>query len=113
MWLRQRRSWDNPAKRRKDWCFIALRNPSALLAVFAYAGVLCLAPAGRTCIAHGLPSTPDTFSLVTLGASANASLHPPAIHIESWNATSVVYINSINFGQATYAVAQVLWSPNL
>lgn len=92
---------------------MALRNPAALLATFTYAGVLCLAPAGRTCIAHGLPETPDSFSLVTLGASGNASLHPPAAHIESWNATSVVFINSINFGLATYFKAQVIWTPGL
>lgn len=92
---------------------MSLRATSALLGTFVYAGVLCIAPQGRTCVAHGLPETPDSFSLVTLGASANASLHPPAVHIESWNATSVVFVNSINFGIASYVTAKVFWSPTL
>lgn len=92
---------------------MALRNPAALLGTFTYAGILCLAPNGRTCIAHGLPETPDSFSLITLAQSGNASLHPPSAHLESWNAVSAVFVNSINFGIAAYVKAQVIWSPTL
>lgn len=92
---------------------MALRDPAAKLTTFTYAGVLCLAGAGRTCIAHGLPETPDTFHFTPLAGSNHASLYPQAAHVESWDASVVVLINSINFGLRTMFEAKVVWSPQL
>lgn len=89
---------------------MALRNPAALLATFTYSGLLCLAPAARTCIAHTLPATPDVINLSPVVFSANASLHPWAAGVESWNATSIVFVNSINFGLAAQLHAAVVHS---
>lgn len=92
---------------------MALRSASALLGTFTYSGVLCIAAQGRTCIAHGLPETPDAFSFTPLGLTANASLYPQSAHVESWNATSIVIVNSINFVLASHFTAKVAWSPTL
>ena len=92
---------------------MALRNPSALNTRFTYSGVLCLAPAARTCIAHGLPETPDVILFSPIAYSANASLHPWAAGLESWNSVSAVFVNSINFGLAVSVECRVGWSATL
>jgi len=89
---------------------MALRNPSALISTYSYAGVLCLAPAGRTCIAHSLPETPDVVLFSPISFATNASLHPYSAGVESWNATSIVFVNSINFGLAVSVEARVTHS---
>lgn len=97
---------------------MALRNPATInqgtggsAGTFTYAGVLCLAPAGRTCIAHGLPETPDVVLFSPIAYAANASLHPYAAGLESWNAVSAVFVNSINFGLAVSVELRVAWAP--
>lgn len=91
---------------------MSLRDPQALLGTFTRAGVLCLAPGGRTCVAHGLPSTPDWFNFTELvGTTALASFGQWLI--ESWDSVSIVFVNSIAQGVRGYMIAQMIWSPQL
>lgn len=91
---------------------MALRDPQALLGTFTRAGVLCIAPQARTCLAHGLPATPDWFNYREIvGGTAGASLGQ--FMVESWDATSIVIVNSINQGQRGYFIAQVVHSIQL
>ena len=90
---------------------MAVRHPAILNNVFTYPGILCLAPAGRTCIAHGLPSAPDIIVFSPIAFAANASLHPHAAGLESWNSVSAVFVNSINFGLPVSVVIQTAWEP--
>ena len=92
---------------------MALRNPSALNTRFTYSGVLSIAPAGRTCIAHGLPETPDVILFSPIAYSNNASLHPSGVGLESWNSVSAVFVNSVNFGMILSTELRVGWSPTL
>lgn len=92
---------------------MALRNPSALNTRFTYSGVLSLASGARTCIAHGLPETPDVILFSPIAYAANASLHPHAAGLESWNAVSAVFVNSISFGLVVSCELRVGWSPTL
>ena len=79
---------------------MSLRDPQALLGTFMRAGVLCLAPAGRTCIAHGLTETPDSFSFMPLvGGGGNCI---SGAMVESWDATSIVFVNSHSNGLRGY-----------
>ena len=79
---------------------MSLRDPQALLGTFMRAGVLCFAPSARTCIAHGLPEAPDTFSLTPLmGHSSTCFV---GIGLESWDATSSVFVNSYASGGTGY-----------
>lgn len=85
---------------------MALRNPHALLGTYSRAGVLCLAPEARTCIDHGLPETPDTFSLtllkatgLTLIATMNCTVGG---YLESWNSVSMVFNNCFINGVYSY-----------
>ena len=70
---------------------MSLRNPQALLGTLQRAGVLCLASGGRTCIAHGLPSTPDsiTFSHTNLATATYGAF------LESWDSTYLSFLNSL------------------
>ena len=90
---------------------MGLRNPAALNSVFTYSGLLSLAPAGRTCIAHGLPSVPDILVFSPIAFANNASLHPHAAGLESWNSVSAVFVNSVNFGLIVSVVIQTAWEP--
>ena len=91
---------------------MALRDPAAKIATYTYSGVLCVAAAGRTCVAHGLPSTPDWFTITPLvGGSNTASIMPNAIWVESWNATSLVLVSSVTGSTARVSLtAQVVHS---
>ena len=90
---------------------MGLRNPAATNNVFTFSGLLCLAPAGRTCIAHGLPSVPDILVFSPIAFANNASLHPYAAGLESWDSVSAVFVNSVNFGLITSVVIQTAWEP--
>ena len=70
-----------------------------------------MASGARTCIAHGLPETPDVVLFSPIAYSANASLHPYAAGLESWNATSAVFVNSISFGLVASVELRVSWAP--
>ena len=60
-------------------------------------GVLCLAAAARTCVAHGLGEAPDSMTFTPLvGGSNTASIVPLTWWVESWDATSVVFVNSVS-----------------
>ncbi len=90
---------------------MALRSTQALLATFTRAGVLCLAPEARTCVAHGLPETPDSFSYtllkvtgLTLIATMNCTVGG---YLESWDSISMVFNNCFLNGVAGYLVAKV------
>ena len=80
---------------------MALRNPQALLGTFMRAGVLCFSGTqGRTCIAHGLPETPDSFSFTpVVGGTGNCI---SSLVVESWDATSIVFVNSHSIAQSVY-----------
>ena len=72
---------------------MALRNPQALLGTFIRAGVLCLVTNARTCLTHGLGSTPDSilFSPINL---ANPLCIFGGQFLESWDPTSLSFVNS-------------------
>lgn len=73
---------------------MALRNPQALIGTLVRAGVLCIdGVAARTCIAHGLPETPDSFSFVPLAGRTQTACYV-GVGVESWDATSIVFVVS-------------------
>lgn len=87
---------------------MALRNPQALLGTYIRAGVLCLAPSARTCLAHGLPATPDSFSFTPMSVGASAALASnQQIGLESWDSTYVSFTNSSAVGAVGYLRAAV------
>lgn len=77
---------------------MSLRNPRALLGTYIQAGVLCFAGAARTCVAHSLPETPDTFNFTPVVGGAGNCLS--SLVVESWDATSIVFVNSHNVIQS-------------
>lgn len=89
---------------------MALRDPQARLTTFSRCGVLCLAGGGRTCVAHTLPETPDTFFYQLLTGGGTVSIL--SAYVESWDATSIVFVNSISVAQRGYLHAQVIHSIN-
>ena len=89
---------------------MALRDPQAVLGTFINAGVLCLAPSARTCIAHGLPETPDSFSYTPLIGGATGAvcvIGHAAWFVESWDAPALVFVNSTSAGIRGYLRAAV------
>lgn len=89
---------------------MALRNPQALLGTFIRAGVICLAAAARTCIAHSLPATPDIFAFTPLAGNLNATACVVGGFLESWDGTSLVFVNSFNTVVPGYLTAAVAHS---
>lgn len=88
---------------------MALRDPQALIATYARSGVLCLGSGARTCVAHGLPETPDTFDFQQIvGGVGAASLGQ--FMVESWDATSIVLVNSVAQSVRGYLQATVIHS---
>lgn len=79
---------------------MSLRATQALVGTSQRLGVLCLAGAGRTCIAHGLPETPDTILFSAVGHAGTPCVH--GLYLESWDATSVVFNNVQNSPAAIY-----------
>lgn len=75
---------------------MAVRGAHAVIAKFSRVGVLCLDAAARTCIAHGLPEAPDSFTFTPLvGGSNTASIVPQTWWVESWDASLIVFVNSV------------------
>lgn len=89
---------------------MALREPQALLSTYTRSGTFCLASGARTCLAHGLPATPDVILYMdsVVGGTAGASLGQWLL--ESWDGTSIVFVNSIAQGKRGYLFAQVVHS---
>ena len=71
---------------------MAVRGAQAILGTFQRVGVLCLAGGARSCIAHGLSEAPDTFSITPLVGGASGCVS--GVLLESWDAVSVVFVNS-------------------
>ena len=88
---------------------MTLRDPHAVLGTFIRAGVLCLGPSERTCVAHGLPETPDSFSFIPLvgGISHACVAGNSGWYLESWDATSLVFVNSSSISIKGYLRAAV------
>lgn len=70
---------------------MALRSAQTKLATFVRAGVLCLVAGGPTCIAHGLPETPDSISLMFKAEAASCTV---GVFLQSWDATMVAFVSS-------------------
>ena len=90
---------------------MAVRGAQAIIATYSRVGLLCVAGSARTCIAHGLPEAPDAIGFVpVIGGSNTASLHPQCLHLESWDATSVVFVHSIGLTTNLYVDMHVIHS---
>jgi hypothetical protein len=73
---------------------MSLRTPNAVLGTFIRAGVLCVATgAGVTCLAHGLPQTPDTilWSPITPGTGTYSAA---GLILQSWDGVALYFGNS-------------------
>lgn len=85
---------------------MSFRASHAKLANYIRAGVLCVdGVAARTCIAHGLPDVPDSFSFTPI-ARGSALGCVSGVFVESFDATSIVFVNS--FTAAGTAVVGML-----
>lgn len=82
---------------------MALRTAHTLLANFVRAGVLCLASNARTCLAHGLPATPDSVIFSPLNHASNTV----GAFLESWDSTMISFTQSANTTVSVYLRAAV------
>ena len=72
---------------------MSLRTSPTLLGTFIRAGLICFAGSGRSCLAHGLGETPDTIAWVPQ-TGGDTSVYTQGIFLESYDATSFVFVNS-------------------
>ena len=90
---------------------MAVRGAQAIITYFRRTGILCLVAADRTCVAHGLPEAPDTFTFTPLVGGAGGQCMT-GWFVESWDATSIVFVNSANQGLRGYVDLAVVHSHN-
>lgn len=73
---------------------MALRTSPTLLGTFVRAGLICFAAGGRTCLAHGLGATPDSWSLSWHADRSSTGVYTHHVFLESYDSVSMVFVNS-------------------